>query len=155
MKTIKISTANSKDRKQLIEWFRHYKSKRLIRQRVECYTSHCFTTVAKDKEKIIGVLQWYVKENPNDGVAEFEEVFVSPSYRGQGIGSMLVSESIDAVKKYFKKVKIRPRKIFLFVGKKNIDAKRLYEKNGFKFRSNVGNLFSDNENELYYILDKL
>ena len=155
MKMITISTANPKDRKKLIEWFMHYKIKKLIRQRVEIYTSYGFTTIAKDEKKIVGVLQWYVKENPNDGVAEFEEVFVLPDHRGRGIGSMLVSKSISIVKKYFKSLNIKPRKIFLFVGENNINARKLYERNGFRFVNNLGNLFSDNEKEAYYILERV
>jgi len=57
----------------------------------------------------------------------------------------------DAV--YFSDIRFKPRKIFLFVSKNNIPARRLYEKLGFKLISEVGNLFSDKETELFYTLD--
>lgn len=150
MDNIKVSLASEKDRSQLLECFKHYKDKRSIEKRVDCYLSHNFTIVAKEKRKIAGILQWYVKEDPKTGVAEFEEVFVSEAYRRRGIGSSLVDFAIKSVRDHFGSMSIKPRKIFLFVGKDNTSARRLYEKHGFKLVSEVGNLFSDNEAELFY-----
>jgi ribosomal protein S18 acetylase RimI-like enzyme len=149
---IKIYLATNKDKK-LFDYFKHYKIKEIIKKRINCYLEHNFTVVAKDENKIVGVLQWYIKENPNNGVVEFEEVFVSKDYRNKGIGSSLVKFAIKSVKKYFKKLKIKPRKIFLFVGKKNKAAQVLYKKQGFKFISKVNDLFHDKETELFYSLN--
>lgn len=153
MNNIKISLATGKDKRDLIRWFKHYKIHSLIANRVDCYVSHNFTVLAKDKEKIIGVLQAYMKEDPKKGVAEFEEMHVLEQYRGKGVGSTLVEFAIDSVKKHFKKMNLKPRRIFLFVADENLAAKRLYEKYGFKFVAKVGNLFDDDRNELFYILD--
>ena len=152
MKTGKIiiSSATRKDCKELMIWFKHYESKSLIKKRVECYIEHNSTIIAKCDDKIVGVLQWYIKEEPDDGVAEIEEVFVSKEYRRSGIGSLLVSSAIDFIKKYFIKLRCKPRIIFLLVGKDNVAARKLYEKHGFKFVNSVGNLFADDEEELFY-----
>lgn len=91
MADIKILQASKKDRKQLLSWFKHYKVRSIAQNRTDCYLSHNFTIVAKDKEKIVGTLQWSVKEDPNAGVAEFEEVHVLENYRGRGIGSSIVN----------------------------------------------------------------
>ena len=77
MAEIKYSMAKKKDKNQLLKWFSHYGSRGIVKRRVDCYLSHNFTVVAKDKEKIVGVLQWYPKEHPKDGIAEIEEVFIS------------------------------------------------------------------------------
>jgi ribosomal protein S18 acetylase RimI-like enzyme len=153
MTNIKVTLANEKNRNQLNEYFKHYQIKEIIKNRVNCYISHNFTIVAKEKNIIVGVLQWYVKEDPKAGVIEFEEIHVKEEYRGKGIGSMLIKFAIQSVKNYFNKMKIKPRKIFLFVNKENKIARNLYEKQGFKFVSEVGNLFSDKDTELFYILD--
>ncbi len=152
MNNIKITIATKKDKEQLLIWFKHYKINQFIEKRVDCFLEHNSTIVAKDRNKIIGVLQWYVKENPNEGVAEIEEVFVSEKYRGQGIASLLITFAIKTIWEYFIKFNFKPRKVFVFVGKENIPAIKVYEKYGFKFVCSVGNLFHDEE-ELFYTLN--
>ena len=149
---IKISLAGKKDRKRLLNFFRHYGGMKLIEKRVDCYLCYNFTVIAKDNGRIVGVLQWYAKENPEDGLAEFEEVFVLKKYRSKGIGSMITGYAIRSVNEYFRKLRIKPRKIFLFVSKKNMAARKLYEKHGFRKVASVGNLFRDNVKELIYSL---
>lgn len=149
---IKASLAAKEDKNQLLKYFEHYKVEEIIENRVDCYLSHNFTVVAKDGDQIIGVLQWYAKEDPNAGVVEFEEVHVSEDYRGKGVGSLLIEFAIQSVRDYFKEIKIKPRKIFLFVNKENKAARALFEKYGFKLVSEVGDLFSENKMELLYSL---
>ena len=151
--TIKITPATSNDKNQLIDYLKHYKVKEFTQKRVECYLTHNFTIVAKDEDTIVGMLQWHVKEDPDDGLAEFEEVHVLKDHRGKGIGTKMVKYAIQSVKKYFKKLGFKPRKIFLFAGKDNKAGRALYEKQGFKYVADVGNLFHDDEVELFYTLD--
>lgn len=99
------------------------------------------------------MLQWLIKEDPRAGVVEFEEVYVSDEYRNRGIGSHMVEFAIKDVTKQFKYIGIAPRKIFIFVSKNNADARRLYEKHGFKCISEAGNLFSEDKIELIYALN--
>ena len=153
MASIKVGLASKKDKKQLSSWFRHYKVRSIAQNRADCYLSHNFTVIVKDKEKIVGTLQWYVKEDPNAGVVEFEEVHVLENYRGKGIGSSMVKQAIQSVKSYFAKIDIKPRRIFLFVSKKNKIARSLYEKRGFKLIAELNDLFSENSVELFYCLD--
>ena len=153
MSNIKITLATERDKEQLLEYFKHYRVEEIIKNRIDSYLSHNFTVVAKDQDKIVGVLQWYIKENPQAGVVEFEEVHVLDNYRGRGIGSSIVKFAIQSVRDYFKKIDINPRKIFLFVSKDNKAAWALYEKYGFKFISEVNDLFSDNEMESFYSLN--
>ena len=153
MNDIKISIATIKDRERLINWFEFYVIQKLIAKRIDCYLVHNSTAIAKDKDEIVGVLQWHVKENAAHGLAEIEEVLISESYRGQGIGSLLVLFAIDEIRACFIELNIKPRKIFLFVGKGNIAARKLYEKHGFRLISSIGYLFHDDAEELFYSLD--
>ena len=152
MEDIEICMATGKDREQLMEYFSHYNSNEIIKNRIDCYTSHNCTIIAKHKNKIVGTLQWYLKESPKLGVVEFEEMHVLEDYRGKGIASSMIIFAINSVKDFFKKIHVKPRRIFLFVSEKNKIARRLYEKHGFQKSSDVGNLMSDNENELIYSL---
>lgn len=153
MQEIKISLAVKKDRSQLLGFFKHYKARDIIKKRVDCYLSHNFTVIAKDRKKIVGILQWYVKEDPKMGVVEFEEFYVLDNYRGRGVGSSLISSAIQSVKKYFTRNKVKPRKIFIFTNEENKVVRAILEKYGFKVVSTVGNLFFDNKTEVFYCLN--
>ena len=153
MRDISIANATNIDKKQLTETFQHFKDEKTMKNRAECYLSHNNTIVAKDGNKIIGKMLWLIKEDPNVGVAEFEELYVFENYRRKGIGSELVKASIKAVRRQFKNIGIEPRRIYLFTNENNQNARTLYEKFGFKYFANLGHLFSEDDNELFYILD--
>jgi ribosomal protein S18 acetylase RimI-like enzyme len=145
---IRIATKN--DEKQLREYISHYNKKQIINNRVDCYTSHNRTIIALENNEIIGTLQWHIKENPNSGVAEFEEVYVDKDKRGKNIGSELVIFAIKDIKQFFESMNIKPRKIFLFVSKVNIPARKLYEKFNFKYIAELNDVFKDNLIETFY-----
>ena len=150
---MEIKKANSNHRELLIENYKDYNFRNFIGERIDCYLSHNNTIIAIENNKIIGQIQWHIKEDLNLGVAEFEEVFVVKDFRGMGVGSSLLKFSIQNVKDYFRDIGVKSRRIFLFVRENNKIARHLYEKFGFKFISNLGDVFSDNENEMFYVLD--
>jgi ribosomal protein S18 acetylase RimI-like enzyme len=153
MAEITIVSATEMDRAQLRNYFKHYQAKESIHARVDCYTTHNITLLAKDNEDIVGVIQWTIKENPQSGVAEFEELHVQEAHRGKKIGSTLIKTAIQSVKDQFKRMGIKPRKVYLFASKQNTIARAVYEKAGFKLIAEVGDLFSDDAIELFYVLD--
>jgi ribosomal protein S18 acetylase RimI-like enzyme len=152
MKKIKIRHANLEDKEKLIDFFKHYKIDEIIKKRIQNYILYNFTIVAEIDCNVVGILQYYIKENPNFGLVEFEEFFVKEKYRNRGLGSKLLAFAIKSVKKYFEKINIVPRKIFLYVDQENKYARKLYEKFSFKKKSQIKNLFSDNKIDLIYCL---
>jgi ribosomal-protein-alanine N-acetyltransferase len=150
---ISISNASNQDLDQLKNFFGHYNIDSIIQNRVNCYIEHNHTIIAKDNEKIIGTIQWLVKEDPNLGVVEFEEIHVNFGYQKQGIGTKLMNFAINSVRELFKKNNIKLRKIYLFVSENNLIAQEFYKKFGFKEETKVKNLFSDSENELFFVLN--
>ncbi|MBN1452902.1 MAG: GNAT family N-acetyltransferase [Anaerolineales bacterium] len=152
MVNLDVTFATLNERQQLLEWFQHYENKTAIEKRVDCFLSHGFTVIAKDKAKIVGVLQWYVKEDPRSGMAEFEEVYVLKDYRGKGIASALVQFAIRSVKEYFLSLQMQPRCIFLFTSRTEKAARALFEKYGFEKVVDVDSLFSDDDAESLYML---
>ena len=150
---ITISKATSKDKDQLKNFFSHYKIKDYIEKRIDSYLNFNHTIIAKDDVKIIGTIQWLIKEDPNLGVVEFEEINVIFGYQKQGIGSKLITAAINSVKEYFNQNNLKLRKIYLFVSEDNLVAQNFYKKFGFKQEAKINNLFSDSANELFYILD--
>jgi ribosomal protein S18 acetylase RimI-like enzyme len=150
---ITICNATSKDKDQLKKFFSHYKIKDYIEKRVDSYLNFNHTIIAKDDAKIIGTIQWLIKEDPNLGVVELEEINVLFGYQKKGIGSQLINTAIDSVKEYFQKNNLNLRKIYLFVSETNLAAQTFYQKFGFKEKAKINNLFSDSANELFYVLD--
>jgi ribosomal protein S18 acetylase RimI-like enzyme len=153
MKEIRIDIASASDQDELEKTFQHFNDKITMKNRAECYLSHKFAILAKDKDRIVGKMLWYVKEDPNNGVAEFEELFVFEEYRKKGIGSELIKVSINAARNHFKKLGVESRRIFLFVYENNKIARKLYEKFEFEFIANLGHLHTESENDLFYMLD--
>ena len=153
MKTPVFCIAAKKDKPALMKWFKSYKNKNYLAKRVDCYLSLYFTSLAKIDGRIVGVLQCLFKEDPSTGLAEFEEVRILNGFKRKGIGTELLKFSIEEVKRRFKEMHVRPRKIVLFVSKPNIVAQKFYEKNGFKLESEVGFLFTNKKKELFYSLD--
>jgi ribosomal protein S18 acetylase RimI-like enzyme len=150
---ISISEATLKDSDQLKQFFSHYKIKDYIVKRVNCYLGCNHTIVAKDDEKIIGTIQWLIKEDPNLGVVEIEEVNVLMAYQKQGIGSKMMGFTLNSIKKYFQENNLNLRKIYLFVSESNLAAQKFYEKFGFQKITSIKNLFSDYENEYFYLIN--
>ncbi|OAG28388.1 GNAT family N-acetyltransferase [Thermodesulfatator autotrophicus] len=65
-------------------------------------------------------------------VPEIHELVVDPVYQGQGLGKLLMQKALEFLKKRgFKRVA-------LWVGEKNEDARRFYEKLGFKVTDRQG-----------------
>jgi ribosomal protein S18 acetylase RimI-like enzyme len=153
VKGINIVEGTLVDKEQLTQSFQHFKDKKTMKNRAECYLSHNNTILAKDGNRIIGKILWYIKEDPNFGVVEFEEFYVFEDYRRKGIGSELLRISIEAVCDHFNHLGIKPRRIFLFVDENNHSARKLYEKFGFECVANLGHIYSENDNNLFYILD--
>ena len=122
-----------------------------MKNRAECFLLHNNTIIAKDGNRIIGKILWYVKKNPDDGLIEIEELYVFENYRRKCIGSELVKASIKAIKRDFKDFGVKPRRIYLFTNENYQSAGNLYEKFGFKCIANLGHLHSENENNLFYI----
>jgi len=153
MSDITIVRGSLVDKEQLTETFQHFNDKETMKNRAECYLSHNNTFLAKYGNRIIGKMLWHIKEDPNFGVVEFEELYVFEEYRRKGIGSELLKTSIKAVRDHFIKLGVKPRQIFLFVDENNENARKLYEKFGFEYIANLGHVYSESENDLFYMLD--
>ncbi|MFX1323504.1 MAG: GNAT family N-acetyltransferase [Promethearchaeota archaeon] len=153
MTDFNIANATPKDKEDLADTWQHFKDRNAMIKRAECFIIHRNAILAKKGNEIIGKSLWYVKGDPNEGVAELEELYVFEEYRNKGIGTELINSTINSVRKFFKNLRIKPRRIFLYSEEDNLNARRLYEKLGFEFIANLGHLFSDENNELLYILD--
>lgn len=91
------------------------------------------TFVAVHKDKDVGMVR-IVKDKDNDTVAWLISMWVNPSARGMGVGSGLISQTIEWAKSEGCKV------IKLDVADENFSAVKLYERMGFQVNGEVGSL---------------
>jgi putative acetyltransferase len=74
-----------------------------------------------------GLITWGSSDKKEiENSIEIFELYIDTFFQGQGIGSILIKDCIE----YAKKQSIR--KIFLWVLEKNYNARKIYEKYGFK-----------------------
>ena len=83
--------------------------------------------VAVDKNVFVGLIAAYIS-NSKEELAFVSVLGVNKEYRGIGIGNRLLAELIKLAKKYRSKI----RGLHLYTTHSNINAIKLYEKNGFK-----------------------
>jgi len=81
----------------------------------------------KINNKIIGFSQYKIEDN----IGELKYLAILPEYRNKGYGKLLM----DRIMKYFENKKIKRIDIRVVYG--NDEAKRFYEKFGFKISSQI------------------
>ena len=106
----------------------------------------------KLEERVIG----YLKTNrlgaqtvlPNDHGVEIERIYVDETFKGKGIGKILIEKAISVAKEY------KANYIWLGVWEKNSPAIRFYSKNGFtQYGSHIFRLGDDDQTDLLFKKD--
>jgi ribosomal-protein-alanine N-acetyltransferase len=113
----------------------------------------CFL-IAEDKNgKVVAYIMWRVEKAPSSNSLKYinqghlVSVAVSKNYRRKGIGKALLTNSMNAVKKY------KIKQYVLEVRVSNYTAIRLYEKLNFKIESIKKSYYRDGENAYYMTFD--
>ena len=73
-------------------------------------------------------LTGYYRFAPAEGKMELDDLYILPAYRGQGIGSAVLRDCLAATEK----------PVFLYVFTRNVRARALYERLGFRTVQEVG-----------------
>lgn len=94
--------------------------------------------VLEQEGKIIGFLVYWVMFEQ----AQIANIAISPAFRGQGLGHVLMEYALQAAKK------LGAETFTLEVRPSNEKAKHLYETHGFTFLHRVKSYYSDGEDAL-------
>ena len=140
---IEIRLATDKDKESIMDSFDHYENPELLKNRVNFFIDNGRTLLACENEKMLGRIQFYMKENPAEGLFEIEEFYVLDEHRNQGIGKMLVENALEYMRGFCKKNNINFKTAFAFMNKENMAARRVFEAFGFKEMSEIPNLFGE------------
>ncbi|NJF25261.1 ribosomal protein S18-alanine N-acetyltransferase [Thermococcus sp. Bubb.Bath] len=99
--------------------------------------------VAEYGRKVIGYVMGYLRP---DMEGHIMSIAVDPAYRGNGIGSTLLTEAIERL------IREGARYIGLEVRVSNIGAIKLYERFGFRRVKRIIGYYSDGEDAYYMLL---
>ncbi len=147
---MKIEKARKEDVHDLLKYLEENEKVTFLdffKKRVEYYIDNGFILLVKEKEELIGHLFFQVKENINLGVGEIETVNLLEDYRGKGIGTKLIEESVKSMKKHFENVGVKPRCVYIMTRSNNEIAIKVYEKIGFKKQGTIGKIYRDDQPE--------
>jgi ribosomal protein S18 acetylase RimI-like enzyme len=102
--------------------------------------------IAKEKGKIIGYILWLEKGGfRKEAVWELEQIAVLQDYRGRGVGTRLIVDSLALIKDYLKKRGSVLKVIEVTTGAGN-EAQKLYRKTlGVKKEATIKNFFRGDE----------
>lgn len=99
--------------------------------------------------RMIGRLTWFAPDT-DDGVIQILDIRIEPDYQRQNHGSALLRGAYEQAFSLFKKLGIRPRRIWIAVEqKKHVQARAFLSRHGFHHVSSVKNVFRDQESLIY------
>jgi len=97
--------------------------------------------LAKDKGKIIGITTYLIHGRAKHGLAELYHIVVMPEYRGSGAAKRLFNELEKEIKKEYKKMGGKLRKLYLMTRFNNARAQKFYKKMGLKYETKLKSHF--------------
>jgi ribosomal protein S18 acetylase RimI-like enzyme len=99
-----------------------------IKSNFRAYPRMQYFVAENEKNEIVGYILWMEKGGfRKEAVWELEQIGVTAPYRGQGIGTKLIIESLKRIKQYLKKQNRKLKLILVSTGTEN-KAQRLYKK---------------------------
>lgn len=106
--------------------------------------------VQEEGSPFLGVLHWGWGDTINEGVAQIKGGRVLPTRRNQGIGSRLLEATLADMQSYFAERELRLQRVFV-IAPDTLEAKRLFEKNGFQFTAEIPRHFADGIAGVVYV----
>ena len=106
--------------------------------------------IAEDKGRVIGLVTWVMHGLPKHELFELDRIAVLPEYRGKGISQKLFHTLLKDAKSFYRKHKLKARKLYLMTHADNTRAQKFYEKLGFKHETTLKEHYYEGKDEMVY-----
>ena len=103
--------------------------------------------VAKQNDKIIGLVTWLTHGLLKHGLFELDRICLLKESRGLGLGKTLVEKLIENARIFYRERNEHIRKLYLLTHEENKSAQLFYEKVGFKYEATLNNHYYANKQE--------
>lgn len=144
--------ANNDDIENLTRVYaKSYGSVEQAEKHVRDFVEYHGVRLALSDNRIVGVLFWMQREGANQGQAEIVDLWVKELERRKGIGEKLLTESIREIENHYSSQGHTLKNVLLFTSESNSPARTLYEKMGFEFVADLGNLSSLDDRDILYV----
>ena len=120
---------------------------------VNCYFDYHNVLVAKIDGEIQGACFWRIEGERYSGLGWIENLWVEERFRKIGLGERLLVRAVSDVRTFFKDHGVTPRKIVLTTQAEREDARRLYEKVGFRRVASIEGMYDPGGQDMMYMLD--
>ena len=111
---------------------------------------HDHNIVAEESGKIIGIVTWLMHGLPKHQLCELDRIAVLPEYMGKGVARELFDALVKDAKSFYRKKKLRLRKLYLLTHADNTRAHKFYEKLGFKHETTLKQHYYKDKDEYVY-----
>lgn len=101
-----------------------------LEEYAEVFEGYKALQLLDDIGKIRGELVWRLAHGRSVEITEFS--IFNASDRRQGLGSKLMSEGFKSMQEFFRDKNYKLKRIYLYCESRNVPARALYEKHGFK-----------------------
>ena len=106
--------------------------------------------VAEEKGKIIGIATWLMHGLPKHQLCELDRIAVLPECRGKGVAKKLFNALVKDAKSFYRKNKLKLRKLYLLTHAENVRAHKFYEKLGFRREATLKEHYYKDKDEYVY-----
>ena len=110
----------------------------------------CHYIIAEDKGRVIGLVTWVMHGLPKHELFELDRIAVLPEYRGKGASQKLFHALLKDAKSFYRKHRLKARKLYLMTHADNTRAQKFYEKLGFKHETTLKEHYYEGKDEMVY-----